>query len=183
VDPSHVLGEITAAFEGLSRPETSLRQYKITDSKGMAGTITLEEWQEAGTHRIDNKWQDIPDSEVRECDVLLAHMSSEDFQYYLPAYMSYAIKHPLDGKPDIIGMTVTALSPSTENVALRHYALSQFSTFTSQQRHAVVQFLRFAAEHSDPFLRPYAEKALQRHWTDKVVKDGFDMSSLIVVPR
>ena len=51
----------------------------------MSGEIIDEEWAEAGRNRVDSSWQDIPDSETRECDVLLAHMGPEEFRYYLPA--------------------------------------------------------------------------------------------------
>jgi hypothetical protein len=182
MDALEVLNSIGAAFDVVARPETSLRQFKLTDLKGMAGTITREEWLEAGIRRSDARWQDIPDAEIEECDVVLAHMQAPEFQYYLPAYMTFAVRHfrvPI-WKSDILGMTVSALYPSTRDAGLRHYRLAQFSLFSRAQREAIVQFLRFVAENADFVRRPDAQKALERHWTEKVVRDGFDTNVLIL---
>lgn len=179
---SNVLDAIDKAFDGIAKPETSLRQFRLTDLRGMAGTITDEEWMAAGNRRVDQRWQDIPDGEIEECDVVLAHMSAAEFQYYLPAYMRYAVQHshlPI-WESDILGMTVSALYPSTRHMGLRQYSFSQYSLFTREQRWAIVQFLRFVAECADFVQRPDARKAIERHWTEKVVQDGFDTSSLIL---
>ena len=182
MDASDVLQSIREAFDGVPRPETSLRQFRLTDLKGMAGTITREEWVKAGIERSDTNWQDIPDAEIKECDCVLAHMQASEFQYYLPAYMRYAVKnaHLPIWESDILGMTVSALYPSTNDVGLRHYVLAQYSLLTRPQRKAIVKFLRFVAESADFVQRPHAQKALERHWTDKVVEDGFDTSVLVL---
>src|SRR5689334_3310809 len=107
MDASAVLALISRAFDGVPRPDLSLRQFRLTDQKGMAGTITDEEWLDAGNRRIDAKWQEIPDAEIEECDVVLAHMQAPEFRYYLPAYMHYAVRHshlPI-WESDILGMT------------------------------------------------------------------------------
>ncbi|MBC7501385.1 MAG: hypothetical protein H7315_12940 [Herminiimonas sp.] len=105
------------AFTGVARSITSLRQFLLTDRYGMSREITNWEWAQAGKERVDSSWQDIPDSEIQECDCQLAHMQAEDFQYYLPAYMRYAVKH--FGRPlwetDIIGSVVFSLSPSPKD--------------------------------------------------------------------
>jgi hypothetical protein len=149
----------------------------------MAGTITDDEWLEAGNERSDAKWQEIPDSEIKECDVVLAHMQAAEFQYYLPAYMHYAVRHvqlPI-WQSDILGMTVSALSPTIKDVGLRHYTLAQYALLSRAQRQAIAFFLRFAAENAAAVQRPGAKLALERDWTDQVVRDGFD-TSVIVLP-
>jgi hypothetical protein len=184
MDASDVLKAIQEAFDGVPRSEVSLRQFRLTDLKGMAGTITPDEWAEAGRQRIDTRWQDIPDTEIKECDCVLAHMQASEFQYYLPAYMQHAVRNarlPI-WESDILGMTVSALYPSTKDVSLRHYALAQYSLLTRAQRQAIVQFLRFVADNADFVQRPHAQKALERHWTDEVVDDGFD-TSVLVLPK
>ena len=62
------------AFSDIERPATSLRQFLLTDKFGMSGNITDRAWDEAGRNRVDCKWTDIPDSEIEECDCLLAHL-------------------------------------------------------------------------------------------------------------
>jgi hypothetical protein len=79
-------------------------------------------------------------------------------------------------------MTVSALCPSTRDITLKHYTLSQFSLFTPVQRRAIIQFLRFVAEHADSVQRPDAQKALERHWTEEVAANGFD-TTLLLIPE
>ena len=43
-----IITEIEKVFCGLKKPQTSLRQYVLTDEKGMSGSITDEEWNNAG---------------------------------------------------------------------------------------------------------------------------------------
>jgi hypothetical protein len=175
---------IGAAFDGVAKPTISLRQFRLTDQKGMVGTITDEEWRAAGKERVDEDWQEIPDVEIEECDVVLAHMQAAEFQYYLPAYMCYAVRHvhlPMS-KSDVIGMTVSALTPSRKNIGLRHYALAQYSMFTRAQREAIVAFLNFVAENAEAVQRPDAKKALGQEWTVTVVQNGFD-TNIRVLPR
>ena len=184
MEASDVLDAIREAFDGVPRPDTSLRQFRLTDLKGMAGTITDEEWLEAGNHRIDGRWQDVPDAEITECDCVLAHMQASEFQYYLPAYMRYAIKNshlPL-WESDILGLTVSALSPSTKDMPMRYYKRAQFSLLTRAQREVIVKFLRFVAENATFVQRPDALEVLERHWTEKVVQDGFD-NNVLILPK
>jgi hypothetical protein len=52
----------------------------------MSREITDTEWADAASCRSDSRWQDVLDSEIEACDVLLAHMEASEYQYYLPAY-------------------------------------------------------------------------------------------------
>jgi len=165
-NPTDVIRAIERAFDGIGRPKTSLRQFRLTDQKGMSGFISDEEWEDAGKNRIDSKWQDIPDDEIEECHVVLAHMEAEEFRYYLPAYMRYGIKHhttPL-WKSDVLGSTVFAVYPSSRDPHLREYVLSQLSLLNSAQRSSVVQFLQFVADYVEDARRPDAQVALDRYW-------------------
>ena len=162
---TEVVKVVESAFEGVERASTSLRQYRLTDLKGMSGEITDQEWTEAGRNRLDQVWQDIPDSEIEECGVLLAHMEPESFRYFLPAYLRYSLKHydlPI-WKFDVIGSTVFAVFPSGET-RFRNYVTDQLSLLDKKQRLAVTEFLRFVANHADEVQRPDARKALDRFW-------------------
>ncbi len=70
-------------------------------------------------------------------------MQAPEFRYYLPAYMQYAVKtaHVPIWESDILGMTVSALYPSTKDLGQRHYLLGQYSLLTRAQRQAIVEFL------------------------------------------
>ena len=163
---SEILEQIDEAFMGIKCPETSLRQYFLTDQKGMSGRITKEEWADARKNRVDTQWQDIPDSEIEECDCLLAHMQAPEYQYYLPAYMRYSINHYQN--PDwgngILGSTVFAIYPSKKDKSMYEYSLSQISLLNSAQNKAIISFLEFISENADYVERPDALKALERYW-------------------
>jgi len=169
MEAEEIITEIEKVFCGLKKPQTSLRQYVLTDEKGMSGTITDEEWKNAGKNRQDQKWQDIPDSEIKECDCMLAHMPAEDFIYYLPAYMRYSLNNhtlPL-WESDIIGSTVFALYASSQDKNLYEYVVQQHSLLNSEQIDSIKSFLEFVSINAEDVQRPDAIKALERYWSKK----------------
>jgi hypothetical protein len=166
---------IQLAFASIKRPDISLRQFRLTDEKGMSGEITNKEWLEAGLARVDSIWQEIPNSEIEECGCLLAHMQADEFQYYLPAYLRYSISHC--HKPilenDILGFTVSALHPSCKNRDSYSYRMSQLSTLNSKQKATIIEFLTFVANNAEDIQRPYAQRALETFWKlDSLEKIG-----------
>lgn len=150
---------IESAFGGASRPEVSLRQFVLTDQKGMAGTITDEEWDLAGILRTDAKWQDISALEIEHCDCQLAHMEAEEFRYYLPAYMLYSLDHAQGSilESRIPGFVIFGLTPSRHHPS---YSAGQYSLLDPPQRQAVAAFLRYMANNADDYNRSDASKAL-----------------------
>lgn len=167
MDVENIIKEIESAFEGLKKPYLSLRQFKLTDEKGMSGEITDKEWNMAGTNRVDSKWQEIPDSEIKECDCLLAHMEATEFQYYLPAYMRYSLNHYKEPiwENEIIGSTVFSLHPSKESYG---YNTKQYSLLNKEQQKVIVQFLKFVEENADYVQRPDAKKARESYWENRI---------------
>jgi hypothetical protein len=181
METAQVLNLINAAFSGVARPHASLRQFSLTDQKGMAGTITDREWTNAGNMRSDQTWQEIPDREIEECGVVLAHMDAPEFQYYLPAYMRYSIRHAdrWSLKWEILAMTVSSLHPSAYPMDVWHAVVAKYSLLTRAQRQAVVQFLGFVVHNAADILRPDARDALEHDWPDDVVRDGFDTNAAV----
>ena len=175
----NLITAIEEAFDGVEFSETSLRQFRLTDKFGMSREITDQEWSLAGKQRVDSKWQDIPDSEIEECDCLLAHMESFEFRYFLPAYMRYSVKnvHRPIWETDIIGFTVFSLCPSTDNTALYHYNVSQYSLLNSAQRRIVVEFLKFVSTVADDVQRPLAIKALNSYWIQNESNPGWHLAT------
>jgi len=150
---------IESAFDGVPRPDISLRQFVLTDQKGMSGTITDEEWRFAGITRTDAKWQDISSLEIEHCDCQLAHMQAEEFRYYLPAYMIYSLDHAQDSilESMIPGSVVFGLTPSRDHPS---YSTSQYSLLNSHQRMAVAAFLTYMANNGNGYDRKDAKSAL-----------------------
>ncbi|GAB3096011.1 DUF6714 family protein [Lysobacter terrae] len=150
---------IESAFDDVPRPDISLRQFVLTDEKGMSGTITDEEWRFAGITRTDAKWQDISELEIEHCDCQLAHMQAEEFRYYLPAYMIYSLGHAQDSVMEsmIPGSVVFGLTPSKDHLS---YSTSQYSLLDLPQRRAVAAFLTYMANYADDYDREDAKRAL-----------------------
>ena len=165
MEPEDVIREIEAAFDGITKPITSLRQFKLTDEKGMKGEITDKEWKNAGLMRQDTKWQEIPDSEIEECDCLLAHMQPDEFIYYLPAYMRFSVTHyklPI-WKSGVLGSTVFSLYPSSKNKEGYIYQEKQLSLLNEKQKQTIIYFLEFVANYANDVERPDAKLALERY--------------------
>ena len=139
---------IESAFDGVPRPKTSLRQFVLTDQKGMSGTVTEEEWRLASISRTDAKWQDIAALEIEHCDCLLAHMQAQEFRYYLPAYMIYSLDRAQDLKDMIPGSVVFGLTPSKLDPV---YSASQYSLLNAFQREATAAFLAYMAVHAEEY--------------------------------
>ncbi len=150
---------IESAFDGVPRSRTSLRQFVLTDQKGMAGTITAEEWRVAGLLRADTKWQEVSELEIEHCGCLLAHMQAEEFRYYLPAYMRYSVEHARDSIMEsmIPAFVVFGLTPSQRHPS---YSVRQYSLLNPSQRTAVTLFLRFMVDHADEYSVKDAKSAL-----------------------
>lgn len=156
------LQKIEAAFNGVARSETSLRQFRLTDKKGMSGKITKEEWNEAGRTRVDGRWQEVPDSEILECDCVLAHMQAEEFRYFLPAYMRYSLRNLTSEYHEnlICGMTIFSLTLSKRG-DLRAYVLKQWSLLDNRQKVGIRGFLEFVSSCDDAILASDANEAMQ----------------------
>jgi hypothetical protein len=160
IEESKVIGIVVSAFDGVPRPDTSLRQFQLTDEKGMSGTITDEEWADAGGSRPDRRWQDLSDVEIEACGCQLAHMQGEDFRYYLPAYLRYAIRHAgaslLDGQ--VVEFTIYGVTPSDLYAGRNEL---KYSLLDTGQRAAIAAVLRHLAAHADEdCFRRDAEEAL-----------------------
>ena len=185
ISAEELIKAIEQAFDGVERSTTSLRQFLLTDQFGLSRDITDKEWTQAGKSRIDSMWQDIPDSELEECNCLLAHMQAEEFQYFLPAYLRYAVKHykkPI-WETDIIGSVVYSLYPSSKRDDLYLYNVRQLSLLNEAQKFAVVKFLHFVANSADYVQRPDAIKALERYWKE-ASPQSFDLkkNGSIILP-
>ncbi len=166
-----LINQIDKAFDGAEHSETSLRQFVLTNKFGLSRDITDSEWSEAGKNRVDTKWQEIPDSEIQECDSMLAHMDSVEFRYFLPAYMTYALKNYQESTwgNDILTSIIFSLYPSSKESDLYTYGVRQLSLLDNSQQLAIVVFLRFVASSVD-YSNSDANIALERYW-NKVIRN------------
>ncbi len=159
-----LIKEIESVFDGIPRPDMSLRQFNLVIKNDVSHVITDSEWEIAGKGRSDLRWQDISDSEIEECDFLLTHMQAEELLYYLPAYMRYSVKNHWKGDADVIGFTIYAVYPSALDEVLFNHEVEKFDLLNRAQREMIVKFLKFVANKADFVHRPDAMLALERYW-------------------
>ena len=91
-------------------------------------------------------WRDVPEAILEQEYAALFFLSPAAFRHFLPAYMSYALRHPGTDQA-VVGSTVFALRPATDD--LREFALSKFTLFDAPQRAAVLAFLEAMAKLDD----------------------------------
>lgn len=108
-------------------------------------------------------WRDIPEKVIARANAALCFFSPEGFQFYLPAYMLFALRHYRSSSSFSVDSTIYALCPSKGD--LEQFSLSKFSLLTGPQREAVVAFLEVMIEeaegHADTAI---ARRALSRYW-------------------
>jgi hypothetical protein len=91
-------------------------------------------------------WRDLSDEAVEYEYAALFFLGPAGFRHFLPAYMSFALRHQ-DSGAAVVGSTVYALTPSQGD--LRAFSLSKFALFDDAQRSAVLAFLEAMAGHED----------------------------------
>jgi hypothetical protein len=87
-------------------------------------------------------WRDVPEMVIEHEYAALFFLGPAGFRHFLPAYMSYALRHPVTDQM-VVESTVFALRPATDD--LREFTLSKFTLFDDPQRAAVVAFLEAMA--------------------------------------
>ena len=103
-------------------------------------------------------WHDLSDEAVEFEYAALFFLGPAGFRHFLPAYMSFALRHQ-DGGAAVVGSTVYALRPAQGD--LREFSLSKFDLFDQAQRKAVLAFLEAMAGHED------VDEAIE-HWRSAV---------------
>jgi hypothetical protein len=174
MDASVVTAALDGAFPLLPLPSMSPGQAHLAD-QSLTRKITDQEWVAAGKPDAGRSWQEFTDDELLKYNAALAHFDEDSFVYYLPAYLRFAVRHCkvelTRSASELTGSAVFSVTHRTP------YTLGRFKKLTPAQRGAVVCFLEFMAENTDPFTASEAQKALKRYWkTDEAGKP------LIIVP-
>jgi hypothetical protein len=155
-----LLAEIANAFPAGPLPETTIRQAQLSD-QGMSREISEEEWEAEGAKDRGIPWPEIPDEVLASCDAALSHLDEDGFVYYLPAFLSYAVRHVSSGlfDTDWMSMHFTIFAVTD----LSNYNLGRLKRLNDVQIASVIEFLRFVATHSATY-RGDAEDALANYW-------------------
>jgi hypothetical protein len=119
------LALIDAAFSDDPRPgNDALLNEQCSDDMDLAGLYEFP------------NWKDVPDHVIEREYAALSFLSPNGLRHFLPAYMSFSLRHP-DGGAAAVGSTIFTLTPANDGV----FRVQRWSTFTREQRWAVAAFL------------------------------------------
>ena len=105
-------------------------------------------------------WSELPDDAVESEYAALSFLSPDGFRHFIPAYMSFALRHIGSGAA-AVDSTVWSLAPVFyEDEGLRDFAESKLTSLTDAQCAAVTAFLEAVRELGDDYLSEQAGKAL-----------------------
>jgi hypothetical protein len=154
-----IIDEIRQAFGHVSREDgVTLHEAKVIDDYG-----SDEERVAARLLDTDRSWQDVPDHLVEESQETLCFVDPPGFCYYLPAYMTWALRNYETSESFSVDHATYSLTIS-EDTPQRAWHLERFGLFDVEQRKAICRFLRFMAEQQDFADAVQARKALEGYW-------------------
>jgi hypothetical protein len=145
-----IIAEIEAAFDGVEREDgVTLHEADVIDEYG-----SPEERQAARLEDAETRWQDVPDTDIENYDWVLSFFDAKGFRYYIPAFMTWTLRHY---------RTTDSLSSDTTIYTLNGLE-DRFKLLTRSQRRAICRFLRYFAEEAGEFIEDQARVALEKGW-------------------
>jgi hypothetical protein len=96
-------------------------------------------------YEIDH-WSEVPDEVVVTEYAALAFLSAEGFRHFIPAYMTWILRHP-DAGEAVVDATIWAFLPDLHGVVLAPFVRSKWEALDRQQRAAVTVFLQAMRDH------------------------------------
>lgn len=160
MDSASLLSIIAKAFPVQPLPRFTVRQAQLAD-QSISRKISQAEWEAEGAKDRGLMWSEIPDETLLACEAALSHLDDEGFVYYLPAFLSYVVRHVTSGISDsnwsAMHFTVFAVTHFS------NYSLGRLKKLNDAQISCVIDFLRFLVVHSDDY-RQDAENALTKYW-------------------
>lgn len=109
-------------------------------------------------------WSKVPDEVVVSEYAALAFLSAEGFRHFIPAYLTWVLRHP-DAGAAVVAATIWAFLPELHGGALVPFVRSKWDALDGSQRAAVTAFLQAMRDH-----HPDAEAALSA-WLRAQPKD------------
>lgn len=149
-----LIAEIREAFADVGRGEgTSLLQGRVLDEYGSPA-----EQEAARTRDVDTHWWDVGDYRLERLHNALIFLDADGFRYYLPAFMTWTLRHGRKSDVPVGDYAVGELA--------RRDPTRDLELMTEPQCRAVSRFLQFVASHpkDDWADSREAAVALRRHW-------------------
>ena len=160
MDSASLLSVIAKAFPVQPIPEITVRQAQLSD-QGISREISQAEWEAEGVKDRGLTWPEIPDETIVACDAALSHLDEEGFVYYLPAFLSYAVRHMSSGIVDSNWMAMNFTIFAVTNFS--NYGVGRLKRLNDAQIGSVIEFLQFVVVHSTTYRRDAAD-ALTNYW-------------------
>jgi hypothetical protein len=101
-----IIAEITEAFGGVLRGRTTLHEADVIDEYG-----SEEERRAARARDTEQRWQDVPDSDIESYSSVLSFLCPESFRYYVAAYMVWSLRYYRISDSASSDFTIYALNP------------------------------------------------------------------------
>lgn len=131
----NVLAQIEHVFDSAPRPDDEALLH--AESHDDMDIVALYDYAH---------WRDIPDDVIEQEYAALFFLSPGGFRHFLPAYLSWVLRHP-DSGAAVIESTLIALDPAYSPTET--FSLSKYSLLNTAQREAVIAFLDAIAPHED----------------------------------
>jgi hypothetical protein len=146
------LARIAAAFADTPRPaDDDLLHERCFDDNDIVRLYPVAHWTQ------------MPDELIEAEYAALSFLSPAGFRHFIPAYMSFALRH-LGSGAAAVHATIWSLSPDVNrDPELRAFAVSKLSQLTGPERAAAVAFLGAIGELGDAYDADEAGKALD-YW-------------------
>ena len=148
-EQTQLLDSISAAFPaGGAHAGRSFRQ---------AGEIDSHSASAPDVAPVD--WRDVPEHQLEAHHWGFTHFDAESWRFYLPAFLTYSVRHLSRGESLVIAACLSNLR-SPDRVPPR------FSTLSDRQRQTVVSVLEFLAFDSESDFTADACQVLEEYWIE-----------------
>lgn len=143
-----LIDEITSAFGGVSREDgTTLHEAIAIDDHA-----SDDEQRAARRLDVEARWQDVPDADIWACNSALSFVDEKGFRYYIPAFMTYVLRHWEDDKDGHVFSACMYHLLHERSKSLRKSdpaSIAAGYNFTGAQSKAVARFLRLVVEFGE----------------------------------
>ncbi len=157
MDKDALIAQIAATFKGVSREGgVSLREGEVLDCCG-----SDKKRARARRQDIEKRWQDVPNADIVLYRSSLFFMDAIGLHYYLPAFITYALRHSDNDDWDIIGAILQVLEAKQRG---GKPVMEPYKLFTNAQAQAIGHFLQYIAAHGDEYNRDDAARVFRDYW-------------------
>ena len=108
-------------------------------------------------------WLNIPGEVIDRNNASLCFFSPEAYRFYLPAYLIWALRNFDSSDSFTVDSTIYSLTPGEGD--LRRFSLSKFALLDVDQRRAVLDFLKYLAEHGGGMVDQHAVQKAIAYWS------------------